>query len=95
MESCCLKNPGFLKYSFMEKAYGAMHNDKVMVRIRESEEDGKRPEGTVIRVISRAGKQMVGTFKKDPAWLRLFPTTAGRYTRYNVRPTKKVKVKTG
>ncbi|MEN6389652.1 MAG: ribonuclease R, partial [Syntrophomonas sp.] len=51
-------------FVYGKKLNGAMHNDKVMVRIRESEIDGQRPEGTVIRVISRANQQMVGTYRK-------------------------------
>lgn len=42
---------------------GAMHNDRVIVRLYKHLEDGRKREGEVIRVLTRANNQIVGTFK--------------------------------
>ncbi|MGN0334560.1 MAG: ribonuclease R family protein, partial [Lachnospiraceae bacterium] len=42
---------------------GAMHGDTVEVRIR-TYRGGKRPEGTVIKILERAVKEVVGTFQR-------------------------------
>lgn len=83
-------------FVYGKRLNGAMHNDKVMVRIRESEEDGQRPEGTVIRVISRANQQMVGTYKRGRSRLAHVQPDDNRqiYPIY-IRPSKKIKVKDG
>ncbi|OZU88725.1 ribonuclease R [Virgibacillus indicus] len=43
----------------------AMNNDKVLVRLEKKDEDGNRPEGTVIRILERATLQVVGTFEDN------------------------------
>ncbi|GAA4299379.1 ribonuclease R [Anaerocolumna aminovalerica] len=43
---------------------GALHNDKVMVSIKE-EKTGKRREGEIIRIIERGHATIVGTFEKS------------------------------
>jgi len=43
---------------------GAMHNDIVMVNVKE-EKTGKRSEGEVVRVLERANSTIVGTFQKS------------------------------
>lgn len=41
---------------------GAMHNDRIMIRmLRQS--TGNRPEGEVIRILSRANNRVVGTYE--------------------------------
>lgn len=42
---------------------GAMHNDRVIVRLYKHLDDGRKREGEVIRVLTRANNQIVGTFK--------------------------------
>jgi len=44
---------------------GAMHNDRVIVRLYKHLEDGRKREGEVIRVLTRANNQVVGTFKSS------------------------------
>ncbi|SMB85246.1 RNAse R [Desulfonispora thiosulfatigenes DSM 11270] len=44
---------------------GAMHNDRVIVRMHKSRGPGKKPEGEVIRITERANKQVVGTFENN------------------------------
>ncbi|MDF2870277.1 MAG: ribonuclease [Anaerocolumna sp.] len=43
---------------------GALHNDKVLVTVRESR-TGKRMEGEVIRILERSNTTVVGTFEKS------------------------------
>ncbi len=43
---------------------GAMHNDKVVVSVKE-EKTGKRREGEIIRIVERANSTIVGTFEKS------------------------------
>lgn len=82
-------------FVYGKKLNGAMHNDKVMVRIRESEIDGQRPEGTVIRVISRANQQLVGTYRKGRSLAQVIPDDSRQIYPIYVRPSKKIKVSNG
>ncbi|WMJ87704.1 ribonuclease R [Anaerocolumna sp. MB42-C2] len=43
---------------------GALHNDKVMVSIKESR-TGKRKEGEILRILERSFTTIVGTFEKS------------------------------
>ncbi|MFD2629098.1 ribonuclease R [Oceanobacillus kapialis] len=43
----------------------AMNNDKVLVRLEKRDQEGQRPEGTVIRILERATLQVVGTFEDN------------------------------
>jgi len=43
---------------------GAMNNDRVMARV-ESQLSGKKPEGEIIRIITRANNKVVGVFVKS------------------------------
>ncbi|MBS4537762.1 ribonuclease R [Clostridium sp. D2Q-11] len=44
---------------------GALHNDKVLVRLNRKGAENKKPEGEVIRVIERGNTKVVGTFEKS------------------------------
>ncbi|AXI09942.1 ribonuclease R [Oceanobacillus zhaokaii] len=46
----------------------AMNNDRVLVRLEKTEEDGNRPEGQVIRILERAVLQVVGTYEDNRAF---------------------------
>jgi len=46
-----------------DKMGGAMHNDRVIVKVLK-ETKGRRREGEVVRVISRHNRQVVGTFEE-------------------------------
>ncbi len=90
------EEPGYPEiFVYGKRLNGAMHNDKVMVRIRESEENGQRPEGTVIRVITRASKQMVGTYQKGRSLAQVIPDDSRQIYPVYIRPSKKIKVKNG
>lgn len=44
--------------------HGAMHNDRVMVRLLHYPRFGQRAEGEVIRILERANRHVVGTVEK-------------------------------
>ena len=44
---------------------GAMSQDKILVKVRKVPREGKRPEGEVVKVLSRANSRIVGTFEKS------------------------------
>jgi ribonuclease R len=44
---------------------GAMHNDRVIVRIASKGANGKRAEGEVIKILERAVTKVVGTFENS------------------------------
>lgn len=55
--------PGFSDvYIGQDDLNGALHNDRVIVRLRTPKTKGMRPEGEVIRVLHRANETIVGTF---------------------------------
>ena len=43
----------------------AMHMDRVQVLLKNAEKKGKRREGTVIDILERANKEVVGTFQRE------------------------------
>ncbi len=49
-------------YVSNENLNGAMHNDRVILRLYRHLEDGRKREGEVIRILQRANKQVVGTY---------------------------------
>ena len=44
---------------------GAMHNDRVLVRITSRGTDGRRAEGEVVKILERAITRVVGTFENS------------------------------
>lgn len=44
---------------------GAMHNDRVIVRLHRHLDGDRKREGEVIRILKRANEQVVGTFEKS------------------------------
>lgn len=44
---------------------GAMHNDRVMVKILREENNGKKCEGEVIRILERGNKTVIGVFENS------------------------------
>jgi len=48
-----------------EDLNGAMHNDRVIVRLYRHLEDGRKREGKVIRILKRANEQVVGTYESS------------------------------
>jgi len=75
---------------------GAMHNDKVMVRIyQQGNGDNRRPEGEVVRVIKRANKELVGTYEKRKNVVQVIPDDARQIYPIYVNRTRKLKVNNG
>ncbi len=47
-----------------EDIHGAMHNDRIMVRLQYPSTDTRSREGEVCKILERANKRVVGTFEK-------------------------------
>ncbi|MGF7186742.1 ribonuclease R [Desulfitispora alkaliphila] len=52
-------------YIALEDSNGAMHNDRIMVRLNRKQGKDNRREGEVIRILERANKQVVGSFEQN------------------------------
>lgn len=74
---------------------GAMHQDRVLVRIHERANADQRPEGEVIRAITRANQELVGTFEKGKQAMQVIPDDPRQIYPINVRPSSKLKLKNG
>ena len=74
---------------------GAMHEDRVLVRIRERASADQRPEGEVIRAIARANQELVGTFERGKHAMQVIPDDPRQIYPINVRPSSKLKLKNG
>ncbi|MGE5398061.1 MAG: ribonuclease R [Chitinophagales bacterium] len=74
---------------------GAMHDDRVMVRIQERATADQRPEGEVIRAIERASQELVGTFEKGKQTMQVIPDDPRQIYPINVKPSSKLKLKNG
>lgn len=51
-----------------ENMNGAMHGDKVIATITRRQEEGKREEGEIIRILERSNKTIVGTFEDNKSF---------------------------
>lgn len=74
---------------------GAMHEDRVLVRIQERANADQRPEGEVIRVIERANQELVGTFEKGKHAMQVIPDDPRQIYPINVKPGSKLKLRNG
>lgn len=74
---------------------GAMHEDRVLVRIHERASADQRPEGEVIRAITRANQELVGTFEKGKHAMQVIPDDPRQIYPINVKPSSKLKLKNG
>ena len=54
------------------KLHGAMNNDRVMARI-DSSVGSRRPEGEILRIITRANRRIVGLFKQSKEFAFVTP----------------------
>jgi ribonuclease R len=50
----------FVPSSYMN---GAMHSDKVVVKVTREENNGKKCEGEIIRILERGNKKVIGTYE--------------------------------
>lgn len=75
---------------------GAMHNDRVMVRINHRPgAPGQKPEGEVIRAIKRANHEVVGTYKKGRSLPQVIPDDPRLLYPIYTKPNPRLKVKEG
>jgi len=74
---------------------GAMHHDRVMVRINRTGAGGQRPEGEVIRALERAHRQVVGTFRKLRPLPQVIPDDPRLLYPVYVKPKTKMRVNDG
>ncbi|MGE5381166.1 MAG: ribonuclease R [Methylocystaceae bacterium] len=75
---------------------GAMHNDRVMVRLSRLAEGQSRAEGEVVRVIHRAHHELVGTYRKIRQVTQVVPDDPRLHTYpIFVHPGKKLKLQDG
>lgn len=56
-----------------EDINGALHGDKVIVRITKKSNDDRRDEGEVLRILDRANKHIVGTFENNKSFGFVLP----------------------
>ncbi|WP_276624022.1 ribonuclease R [Syntrophomonas wolfei] len=82
-------------FVYGKKLNGAMHNDRVMVRIQEKGYNGQRPEGTVIRILARNTRELVGTFTKGRHLLQVVPDDSRQIYPIYVKASRKWKAKEG
>lgn len=65
---------------------GAMHGDKVIIRITKNAEDGMRREGEVIKILSDIKKEIVGTLVKEGKYYFVEPNNSRFSTDIFVKP---------
>jgi ribonuclease R len=74
---------------------GAMHGDQVLVRIQPRSGYDQRPEGDVIRAISRANSELVGTYEKIKRTVQVIPDDPRQIYPIYVKSSSKLKVQNG
>jgi ribonuclease R len=74
---------------------GAMHEDQVLVRIHQRAGNNQRPEGEVIRSITRANHELVGTYEKRKNMAQVIPDDSRQIYPIYVKADGKMKVRNG
>lgn len=74
---------------------GAMHGDRVMVRLQQRGGENLRPEGEVVRALKRASSELVGTYEKGRHLAQVIPDDSRQIYPIAVQSPKKLKVKNG
>jgi len=74
---------------------GAMNEDRVLVRIHQRGGNNQRPEGEVIRAITRANHELVGTYEKRKNLAQVIPDDSRQIYPVYVKPDSKTKVRNG
>ena len=74
---------------------GAMHEDRVLVRINQRGGGDQRPEGEVIRAITRAHRELVGTFRKNRQTAQVVPDDSRQIYPVYVKVNDNIKVRNG
>lgn len=74
---------------------GAMHEDRVLVRMQQRSGPDQRPEGEVIRAIARANNELVGTYERRKNMAQVIPDDSRQIYPVYVKPDSKLKVRNG
>ncbi len=74
---------------------GAMHEDKVMVRLTHSGYGDRRPEGEIVRILQRANTKLVGTFQHLHRAGQVIPDDPRQIYPVIIRNSGKVRVRQG
>ncbi|MBM7870483.1 ribonuclease R [Clostridium pascui] len=74
---------------------GAMHGDRVMVKILREEDGGKKCEGEIVRIIERANKSVIGVFEESKNFGFVVPDEKRMYQDIYVSKEKAKGAKTG
>ncbi|MDR1615790.1 MAG: ribonuclease R [Syntrophomonadaceae bacterium] len=82
-------------FIYGKKLNGAMHNDRVIVRLYGRKAVKQRPEGSVIRIIKRANSQLVGTFKRKQRHAVVIPDDSRQLYPIFIRTSRKQKIENG
>ncbi|MDD2619139.1 MAG: ribonuclease R [Syntrophomonadaceae bacterium] len=82
-------------FIYGKKLNGAMHSDRVMVRVNERGNGDQRPEGVVIRILNRANRELVGTFRKGKSLFQVIPDDSRQIYPIYVKSSRRIKVKNG
>ncbi|MBC2582311.1 ribonuclease R [Clostridium sp. DJ247] len=82
----------FVPSSYMN---GAMHGDKVVVKITREENMGKKCEGEIIRILERANKRVIGTYENSKTFGFVVPEETRIYQDIFIPKECKSGAKTG
>lgn len=83
-------------YIYGRDLNGAMHNDRVLVRLNHHPRGfNGRPEGEVVRVIHRANKEVVGTYRRSRSGMQVIPDDPRMVYPISVKASKKKKINDG
>ncbi|MBE6066429.1 MAG: ribonuclease R [Clostridium lundense] len=74
---------------------GAMHGDRIMVKVLREEDGGKKCEGEIIRIIERANKNVIGIFEESKNFGFVVPDEKRMYQDIYVPKEKAKGAKTG
>lgn len=74
---------------------GAMHGDKVIVRLYKKADNGERPEGEVVKIIQRNTLQLVGRFERGKFVSQVIPDDGRQIYPIYVKVPKKLKINNG
>ncbi len=69
-----------------EKRSGAMHKDRVMVRLSKDSRGGKRRQGEVVRILKRGNPHLVGTYQGNKKGGTLVPDDRHISSEIQIKP---------
>jgi ribonuclease R len=74
---------------------GAMHSDRVIVKVLKEEDGGKKCEGEIIRILERGNKTVLGTFEDSKSFGFVVPEDRRIYQDIFIPKELKLGAKTG